>query len=648
MADIATAQELLGRVGKLDRIDVVMPASADIERRLAAELPGGLQLIPAEGRTQATRRLSLAFETNLQAMSMLGLVVGVFLIYNTMMFAVLQRRELLATLRLLGTTRREILIEVLVEALGLGVWGSLMGLLLGVAIARLLTDQVTRTINDIYFVLTVKQLYIEPTVLVQGFLLGLGASLLAAMMPALEAAGTRPLSARSRSGLEEGSRRWATWAALAGLIMVGIGSALLALPDGWLIRSITGLFLLLAGCGLTIPALLAWFGGPVLRIGRPLFRLAVGDVLASLSRTGVAIAALTIAFASALGVGAMTASFRDTVGEWLGQLMQADLYVTRVSSTRRADEPLPAHWIVAAKGVPGVAAIGTARSQRVESSAGPIELMALAPADPERSPYRFKRGDRAWQRFLTEDVIVISEPFASRHRLDVGDTLRLVTATGAQDFEIAGVFFDYRSDQGIVLMHRASYARLWQDQGITSLGLTLAPGVTPETVRKRLGDAVGADPALSIRSSRDILGASLAMFDRTFAITELLRLLAIGVALTGLIASLLALQLERVKELAILRALGVTPAEIATVVIAQSVFIGAASGVLALPLGLLVAWILVNVIQVQSFGWSMALSTPVGALWQTPLLAIGAACAAALFPAWKAMRGSPLAALRDE
>ena len=161
----------------------------------------------AIGRRRGThsghQRLSLAFETNLQAMSMLGLVVGLFLIYNTMMFAVLQRRELLATLRLLGATRREILLEVLAESLGLGILGSLLGLLLGIAIAQFLATQVARTINDVYFVLTVRELYVAPEVLVRGFLLGLGASLLAALMPAVEAAGTRPLWSRSRSRLEE-------------------------------------------------------------------------------------------------------------------------------------------------------------------------------------------------------------------------------------------------------------------------------------------------------------------------------------------------------------------------------------------------------------------------------------------------------------
>ncbi|WP_162559988.1 FtsX-like permease family protein [Methylotetracoccus oryzae] len=648
IADIATAQEVLNVMGRLHRIDVVLPADPVLEESLAAALPSGLNLTSAEGRSQATRRLSAAFETNLQAMSMLGLVVGLFLIYNTMMFAVLQRREVLATLRLLGATRREILLEVLVEAVALGVIGSLIGQVLGIAIADLLTAQVTRTINDVYFTLTVKTLFIAPEVLVRGFVLGLGASLLAALMPALEAAGTQPLSARSRSRLEEGNRRWAGWAAAGGLAAIGLATGLWQLPDGTLLRSIVGLFLLLAGCGLMIPAVLSVLGRPLRRIGHPVFRLGVGDVLASLSRTGVAIAALTIAFASALGVGAMTGSFRDTVGEWLDQLMQADLYVTRATTGKGADEPLPPAWREAVASLSGVAAISSARSQSVESSVGRVELVALAPTDPQRSPYRFKSGDRAWQRFLTDDVVVISEPFASRHHLGPGDRLGVVTADGPTELEIAGVFFDYRSDQGIVLIRQPLYARLWRDDGITSLGLVLAPNAAPDAVRKALASAIGRDPALSIRSNRDIRDASLAMFDRTFAITELLRLLAVGVALIGLVSSLLALQLERIRELSVLRALGFTPRQIVSIVMAQSGFIGLASGLLALPLGLLVAWVLVAVIQVQSFGWSMPLRVPYSDLWQTPLLALVAAGGGALLPAWKAVRSTPLTALRDE
>jgi len=650
LADIATAQELLGKVGQLDRIDAVLPDNPQLQRQIAARLPPSVQLISAEARTQATGRLASAFETNLQAMSLLGLVVGLFLIYNTMTFAVLQRREVLAILRLLGATRTEILREIVVESLLLGILGSAIGLLLGTVVADLLLDRVTRTINDVYFVLTARQLDIAPAVLLRGFLLGLGTSFLAALVPAIEAAGTRPLWSRARSRLEESNRRSAAWGALFGLVVIAVATAALWAPNPTLVRSIAALFLLLLGCGLAIPALVWILGRPFRSLGTLLFRLGIADVIAALSRTGVAVAALAMAFAAALGVGIMTASFRATVTDWLQQLMQADLYVSRPSAASRAGESFPPGLVERLAALPGVAAVSSARRQFVESSLGKLELMALEPADPGRPAYRFKdSGDRdPWSRFLSEEVVLVSEPFASRYGVGTGDALRLATASGLQEFPIAGIFYDYRSDQGIVLMARALYARHWQDDGVSSVGLLLAPNGSQEAVRMLLKHELGEDQSVQIRSNREIRDASLALFDRTFAITELLRLLAVGVALTGLVASLLTLQLERLREFATLRALGMTPGQLTILVLVQSSFIGLCAGFLALPLGLLVAWVLVAVIQFVSFGWSMDMTVPTAALWQTPALAWGAALLAGLYPAWRAGRSTPAAALREE
>jgi putative ABC transport system permease protein len=298
--------------------------------------------------------------------------------------------------------------------------------------------------------------------------------------------------------------------------------------------------------------------------------------------------------------------------------------------------------------LPGVAGVSAARRQIVESSVGSIELLAVTLPDHGRSPYRIKSGAAAWPRFLKEDVLLISEPFAARHGLGAGDRLRLVTPAGPVDFEIAGVFFDYRSDRGIAMMSRRLFAQYWQLEDVTSIGVVLDAGSPPDQVKGRLQTIFGHARDLSIRSNREIREASLAMFDRTFAITELLRMLAVGVALAGLVSSLLALQLERVREYGILRALGLTPAQLVGVIMAQSGFIGLCAGVLALPVGALVAWVLVAVVQYQSFGWSMDLRFPFNSLWQTPLMALVAAWLGGLFPAWKAARLTPMETIREE
>ncbi len=646
LADIATAQEILGKIGVLDRVDLVLPDDPAWERRLAERLPPAVRIVSAGGRTRDTARLSSAFETNLHAMSLLGLVVGLFLIYNTMTFAVLQRRDLIAGLRLLGVTRGEVMRGIFGEALLLGLVGSAVGLLLGIAAAGFLIERVTQTINDMYFTLTVRQLTIAPAVPVQAFALGLATSVLGAMLPAREAAGTHPLSARSRSHLELNSRRLAAWAATVGAITIACSLLLLFGFRRGLVAAISELFLLIAGCGLTIPALAGLLARPMKRWGSCFVRLAVAQVSESLSRTGVAIAALAIAFAVALGVEVMTDSFRVTVEDWLRQLMQSDLYLAADPDDHGMDAAVMGR--VAA--IPGVAGLSVARKTTVESHLGPLDLMAFQPGAPDRPGYRVKGSDpgRAWSQFFADEAVLVSEPLASRHRLQVGDALSLVTAAGEKTFRVAGIVYDYRSDRGIVLMRRPLYLQHWQDDRLSSVGLLLADGVTSEQIRDAVKVALGEVPGIQVRSQREIRDASMAVFDRTFAVTGVLRLLAASVALVGLIGSLLALHLERLREFAILRALGMTPRQLAAMLLLQSGYIGSCAGLLAVPLGLLLAWVLVRVIQSLSFGWSMELTIPVSALWRTPIIGCAAAMIAGAFPAWRAGRSTPLSALREE
>lgn len=647
LADIATAQELLGKIGTLDRIDLVLPQDAGLEQRLRARLPVDVQLISSEVRTSDTARLSSAFETNLQAMSLLGLLVGLFLIYNTMTFAVLQRRELLASMRLLGVTRREILREVLGEALLLGTAGAVLGLLAGSAAAELMIDRVTQTINDVYYVLTVTQLTIDPSVLLRGFVLGVLTALGGAWLPAREAAGTHPLRSHSRSNLEANSRRWARRAAWFGAAMAAVSGPMILAFNPGLERGIGGLFLLLAGCGLMIPALIGILVRPISHLGSCRFRLAIGNVAASLSRTGIAISALAMAFAVALGIEVMTGSFRAAVQTWLEQLMQSDLYVSMQDDSAEGLDPGVLDRLAR---IPGVAGVSASRGILAESSLGQIDLLGLEPSDPARRAYRFQQGDaeRGWSQFLSDDAVLISEPFANRHQLRIGEMLRLATPTGWVELPVAGVVYDYRSDRGIVLLRRDLYARHWLDERLTSVGLVLAQGASAAAVRSRVRAVPGLEQGVQIRSNREIREASLALFDRTFAVTGVLRLLAAAVALVGLVGSLLALHLERLREFVILRALGLTPQQLTALVLVQSGYIGLCAGLIALPLGVLLAWVLVRVIQLLSFGWTMDLAIPYSALWQTPAAACVGAVITGMFPAWRAGRSTPWSALRDE
>jgi len=653
LADIATAQELLGRVGLLDHIDLVLGGDPAEEQRVRALLPKGATLESAAGRNTAISRMTAAFELNLRAMSLLALLVGTFLIYNTMAFSVLQRRELLASLRILGATRGQLLREILAEAALLGLAGGALGLLLGALAARGLLAMVTRTINDLYFVLTVTEFTPDPLILLRGLATGLAAAVVAALGPALEASWAPPVAGRARSGAESAARQTLPWLAAAGALALLAAAGLLQADGTGLVSALFGVFLLLLGYGLLTPWLLLGLAGLAARLAGPasLARLAVRGVAASLSRAGLAVAALTLAVAVSVGVGTMIESFRGTVADWLGQILQADLYVAAPASAARHSPPLPAGLADKLAHIGGVASVGTGRRLFVASSAGESELLALDPPYPGPPGFRFKNADSKalWDAFPAMEAVFISEPYAQKHRLAVGDRLEFSTDNGPLALPVAGIFFDYRSDQGLVVIHRALYQRHWSDRAYTSAGLYLKPGADPAAVRGEVERVLaGERQPLALRSNREIRAASLETFERTFAITQVLRILAAGVAFIGILSALLAFQWERRRELAVLRAVGLTPAQAGRLALLQTGFMGLAAGLLAIPLGLAVAVALVRVINVRSFGWTMDLALSPPSLAAAVALSLLAALLAGLYPAWQAAKAQPAASLREE
>ena len=400
VTDIATAQELLGLTGRLSRIDLIMPAGPPGQAELAkirAVLPPGAEVRSAAARSQSVAQMTRAFSLNLSALSLLALIVGMFLIYNTMTFSVVQRRGLIGALRVVGVTRREIFSLIVAEAALLGLLGTAAGLLLGVALAQGLVRLVTQTITDLYFVVSVRELTISGLGLLKGLGLGLGASLVAALAPALEATATQPRAVLNRSTLEARSQRVVPWAAVAGVCLVLIGAGLLVLPSRDLILSFGGLFTIFLGCVLVTPvAVVGLLRAVQLLVGTRtdiVGRLCIRSVLASLSRTAVAIAALMVAVSVTVGVGIMIESFRQTVAYWLENALQADIYVAPPSLVSRWNEGTLDPAVVARlSAAPGVEAVSTYRRVSVESPTGRVQLVALQLDVGRYASYRFVEG----------------------------------------------------------------------------------------------------------------------------------------------------------------------------------------------------------------------------------------------------------------
>ena len=647
VADIATAQRWLDHIGRLSRIDVRLENAAQVSR-FEALLPPGVQLLPADTRTRQSTELTGAFMTNLTAMSLLAMLIGVFLIYNSTGFTVLQRRALLGTLRALGLTRREAFGLILAEGLVLGLIGTVLGIAAGIWLGGQLLELVARSINDLYFRVTVTDVSTGGLTLAKGAATGLLASLAASSLPAWEASGIAPSLALVRSTLETRSGRMAFWLCGAGVVLVALAVFVLSVSGQSLVAGLAALFMLVLGAALAVPlavrALTPFVAAVAGRIGGSAARMAVEGIRAALSRTGVAIVALAVAVSATVGVSTMVGSFRLAVSDWVGNTLRADIYVGVEAGS--LDEDLVADLVR----VDGIAEYSSSRRVWIESPAGRIRVVALDMASESYAGTELvdADADAVWRSFEDEGAVLVSEPFAYRRGVAAGDRLTLMTDYGERDFDVRAVYRSYEADQGAVLMSRRSYDRWWSDDRIGSLGLYLHDGVEAAAVVERLRAVSRGRQALRISSNADLRDVSMAVFDRTFVITDVLYWLAVGVALTGILGAMLALQIERARELGVLRALGMTPAQIAGMVSLQSTTMGVYSGLAAIPLGLIMAEVLIEVINRRAFGWRMDSVIDPAQLWIALLLAGASALAAGVYPAWRAARSVPALAMREE
>lgn len=654
LSDVAAAQELTGRVGRLDRLELRLPAdSADAAAaRIVAALPYA-NVVATTSRSAATLGMTRSFELNLTAFSLITLLFGALLIYDTMTFSVVQRRERIGLLRAIGVTRREVLALFLAEAGIMGVLGTLLGIVLGAVLARSLLGLVTGTLNDLYFAVSVTDVRVAPASLVRAVLLGLGATLVAAFAPVREATSTPPRRVLLRSHLEERTRRRLRAAVLTGLLLLVLGFLLVVSSDD-LVAGFAALFAVVFAAALLSP-----LGAVVLaHVLRPaaarLFGLsgamAVRGMVAALSRTGPAVAALMVAVAVGAAVALMVSSFRGSVERWLDRSLEADVYVSVPSGGRGSEAGVLRPDVLAAlESAPGVQGATRYRNIDVPRGAGTLRLVAIDLFPRHRASFTFLDRDSAsvWPVFDAGGLLV-SQSLAWREDLEAGDTLVLRTARGPHAFPVAGVYRDYSSEFGVAFLPGEVYRAWWGDDAVTSIALWLEPGRDADALIGELRRATEAQQALRFRSNRGLRDATLEVFDRTFLITRVLRALALIVAFFGVLATLMALQLERGRELAVLRAAGFTPGQVRGLVLAQSGLIGLTAGLLALPVAVLLGWLLIHVVNRRAFGWTIDLRLDGAGLAQAVLLAVAAALLAGLGPARQLARTPPGAALRDE
>jgi len=646
--DIGAAQEIFERKGYLDRIDITLNSDA---RELRKDLPAGLRLTDRTAKKSSLKALLYSFQLNLAAMSLLALFVGIFLIYNFSMFSVLSRREDLSLLLTLGSDRRGLVSAFLLESLLLGTAGSLLGIGFGYLIARLSIDKVSSTISDLYFFLNVETVHLTLPTALTGLAVGYLATLVGTGLPALEVAGALPIMGMKRRSIEDRAEALKESLAVAGALSLAA-----AVAAAWASRySIFWGFASAFGATLAFtlftPAILShlshrmglWFRDG---LGSLEGFIAARTIRASLSRTGIAVAALAVALSMTIGVDTMIYSFRESVRAWVGGVLQGDLYIS--PATTRWGHPLPESLLIHLQNDPDVAAVERFSTHNVDLRGKQVGIRVVdAAVLRNHSKFHFLKGEHnAWGRLMQGGVFV-SESLAYRFGLDTHDRIKLVTPNGERSFTIISIVRDYSSDQGVMHIDREIYQKIWKDKRVQSVALFLKPGASPQKVRTRI---VESFPGLdrTIVSNLEMKRNILTIFDKTFAPTATLKGVSLLVALLGVAAALMAIFIERSKEMAVLGYLGFTSKQLGKVNLYQALIMGLIAFLISIVCGLIITYIIVYAINYRSFGWSVDISIQPLVFAKTFAVTMTACLASSIYPILKLVKSREALSLNEE
>jgi putative ABC transport system permease protein len=674
LCDVATAQELTGRAD-VTRLDLVLP-ERDRDRIVAsvrAALPAGVELAVAGGRVARLTSMLAALRTNLAALSYLALFVSLFLIYNSMLLAVLRRRAQIGVVRCLGATRREVWLAWMAEAGMIAVLGTALGIGLGLAGGGAALRGVARTASDLYGFVRVDALALPPSTFVKAALAGLVAAVLAAAFPAAEAARTTPAHTAKRSLIEQGFARARRRVAVIALLLLVIAGVCLAWPGsgpGPGYAAAVALALAAAALAPGAAELILRGCAHLLRArGGVIAGLAVQNIRASMSRTGVALAALAVALSMSVAMGTMVGSFRRELQDWIADTVRADLYVSSATAElERLDAVLPSTLVDELRRHPEVRTIDTFRGRAAEvwamdgahgaaaAAAANDAGWACLTAGVEVDVYQTRARPRVLDGPPAELFLArlrageagITETLMRRLGTRAGDRLRVRAGGRETEVTVAGVYRDYSSDRGVVLMDRGPWEAAFGSREPSSVALYLAAGADPDSVLQRLQRDLGGRWALLLRSNRALREEALRVFDRTFAVTRALELIGVAVAAIGIASALLAMLLERRRELAVLRALGTTQRQMDALLLSESGLLAGLAWLFSLGIGSALAGILLRWINVRSFGWSLPFQLPLAGWMQNLGFALLAAGLATLLPLARARRQPPAVGLHEE
>ena len=645
LMDIAAAQLALGRLGRVDRVDVRLADGLDVaaaQQAIADRLPPGLTVQRPERRGAQVEKMLAAFHFNLTALSYVALLVGMFLVYNTVSVAVITRRAEIGMLRTVGASRRVVLALLLGEAAGLALVGCALGVPLGWALAQGAVRMTASTVSTFWVASAAQVPALGTGDVVLAFAVGVPLALVAAAVPAREGARLTPVDALRNEGelllRDRLPRRYLGGAAL--LLAAGAWCATRPAVAGLPVFGVAAVLAVIFAAALCVPPVLYALQG--LRLPRRWMPvegdLARTNLGGAIRRVSISVAALAVSLAMMVAIAVMIGSFRETVSYWVGQTLQADLFVAagrgspvgaRATVSADVEAALGAHDAVLA--VDGFRSVDLPyRDSLIVVGAGRFDVLL------EHGNLLFKDpsdGRRALVAARGAPAVVVSESFALRFDAAAGDTIRLRTPGGEQPFEVTGVYYDYSTDRGLVVMDDPTFTRYYGEQRPSGLTAYLAPGADAGRVRQEVLAALGPERPVFVNTNASLRQSVMRVFDSTFAITYALEAIAIGVSLFGVAATLLTLALERRQPLAVLRLVGAERRHVRRMIVIEALLLGAVSLGIGVVAGVLLSLILIYVINVQSFGWTIQLHVPLAFLLRAAVLVLAGAALAGLYPA---------------
>jgi putative ABC transport system permease protein len=670
LMDIASAQLASDRLGYLDYLDVMLRSGRDPDaaiREIQQRLPPGVTAESPQAAYGRGQTMIAAFQFNLEALSCVSILVGIFLIYGSVSITVAARTPEIGILQAVGAGRRLVLGLFLAEAIGLAVLGIVFGLPLGRYLATYAVKATAQTVETFYIASVADSaasaLRMSWADILLATFLALSAAVLAALLPAWEGACASPVDSMRGHVAKTGGARIVRQLSIAavcfalGLLLArlepvggkplwGFLSALaFVLSGAWCATAL--LWVICRGAQSATAARIPYVGLPL--------RLAASNLLASIRRVAVSVGALGVALGMMVALAVMVGSFRQTVVYWLDNVLSADLAVRPVmQSSSLSNSRLSDASLRILRHDPDVVETVVFSSEQVPFESANIRLAVTELSKSlKHGRILFKAApDHTLTPSLLRDEVLVSESFSLRFRKRIGDFLEMPAAGGAARLRIAAIYYDYSSNQGTILMDNSAFQRhVARSQAVPpaqSLSIYLRPGASVSEVRRRLVDQLGPDEQVYCVTSSEVRREAMRIFDSTFAITYALLAVAILVAGLGVSSTLITLIYQRQRDVGLLALVGATGRQVRRIILMEAVMVGGASQLLGVATGLVLAMVLIYVINVQSFAWTIQVHLPVAFLVQSTVFILVGSALFGLYPAVRAARVDPLQSVREE